>query len=142
MEPSHLIPQTVPMVLMELTPLMEPNQQIAQMEPMELTLQMEPNQQIALMEPMELTLLMEPSLLMALIQQMEPTPLTPQMAQSLQIVPTAVVLINGMAHKLLLRILQLILPVIILITAAVRVSLMVLNNQRMHPKASLITLTL
>jgi hypothetical protein len=106
MEPSHLIPQTVPMVLMELTPLMEP------------------------------------SLLMAQIQQMEPTPLTPQMAQSLQIVPTAVVLINGMAHKLFLRIQQLILPVIILITAAVRVSLMVLNNQRMHPKASLISLTL
>jgi len=81
MEPSHLIPQTVPMVLMELTPLMEP------------------------------------SLLMAQIQQLEPTPLTPLMAQSQQMVPTAVVLINGMAHKLPLRILQLIQPVIIVVTA-------------------------
>jgi hypothetical protein len=64
------------------------------------------------------------------------------MAQSQQMVPTTVVLINGMAHKLFLRIQQLILPVIILITAAVRVSSMLLNNQRMHPKASLISLTL
>jgi hypothetical protein len=87
---------------MELTPLTELSQQMAQMVPMEL------------MEQMELTLLMEPNLQMeqtALMVQMEPTELTQlmepnqQMAQTQLILATlALALSNGTDHRLLNRI--------------------------------------
>ena len=119
MVPSQLTP---PMELMELIQPTQPMEQnprmvlTGPMEPMEQTVLMEPNH---LMAPMVLTdqtaqmeQRMEPMVQMAL------TAVTPLMVLNPQTQLTlAMVLLNGMAHKLLLRIIPIIL--IILLAAVV-----------------------
>jgi hypothetical protein len=153
MELSLQMAQTVPTELMELTPLMELSQQIAQMAPMEPILviaQMELNQLMAPMAPMVLTdqtAQTEPR--MAPIQLMEQTPLTPLMAQSPQMVltqPTLLMdLLNGMAHKLHLKILLVIILAIVPAANPLHQNKQTrLSNQhlKMLSKVSMISITL